>query len=383
MVRKYSKAFSVGLLLAFVFSASAAAQQPIKVGLIYPLSGGSGSQGQHVVKAFQAMADIINANGGVLGRQIALTVLDDESTPAVGISRANELIAQSVAVIFEGWNSPVTLAMQPVINRSGILDITTHSQADAILSGEGNPLAIRMNVSNAQAGTPIAAILAKGLHAERIAWMIQNDAYGYGAQKSQEAALKKLGYAFTKVAVEKFPLTQSDFRIPLTNVRATKPDATVFIDSNAGEGLPALIRQAHEIRLPGALLSAVGGVTPDTISLAGASAHGVHSADIYFPLDPPFNGFAANQRFVALFKQRAGSTPDKNDALAAVALEIWADAANEVNTLEKAPVAKRIRGGTFKDTILGTVHFDTTGQSQLKLYPFEIKDKRVVVQPGE
>jgi branched-chain amino acid transport system substrate-binding protein len=40
------------------------------------------------------------------------------------ISRANELLTQGVSVIIEGWNSPVALAMQPVISRAGILDIT-------------------------------------------------------------------------------------------------------------------------------------------------------------------------------------------------------------------------------------------------------------------
>jgi branched-chain amino acid transport system substrate-binding protein len=133
------------------------------------------------------MAAMVNEAGGVLGRPVQILKRDDESTPAVGVSRANELIAEGVSVIIEGWNSPVTLAMQPVIARAGVLDITAISKADQILSGAGNPLAIRLNSSNAQDGRVIAEHLARS-GAKRIAFLTQNDAYGNGAQAAIETS---------------------------------------------------------------------------------------------------------------------------------------------------------------------------------------------------
>ena len=75
---------------------SAAQDGPVKVGVIFPLSGGAGPQGQHVSQAIEAMAAMINDDGGVLGRQIELHVCDDESTPGIGVSRANELLGEGV-----------------------------------------------------------------------------------------------------------------------------------------------------------------------------------------------------------------------------------------------------------------------------------------------
>ena len=141
--------------VAGLLPAAARAQAPIKVGVIFPLSGGAGPQGQALSKSIGTMAAMINDAGGVLGRPLVLEVRDDESTPAVGVSRANELVSSGVSVIIEGWNSPVTLAMQPVIARAGVLDITAISKADPILSGEGNPLAVRLNSSNSQDGAVI------------------------------------------------------------------------------------------------------------------------------------------------------------------------------------------------------------------------------------
>ena len=48
----------------------AQAADPVKVGAIFPLSGGAGPQGQHVVQAVEAMAATVNEAGGVLGRPV-------------------------------------------------------------------------------------------------------------------------------------------------------------------------------------------------------------------------------------------------------------------------------------------------------------------------
>lgn len=375
-MKVFATAVAAGVL---ALSAGAQAQGTIKVGAIFPLSGGAGPQGQHVTQAIQAMAAVINESGGVLGRQIEIIIRDDESTPAVGVSRANELISAGVSVIIEGWNSPVTLAMQPVIARAGILDITAISKADPILSGEGNPLAVRLNSSNSQDGAIIANYLANVAKGKKIAFLTQNDAYGNGAQASIEGELKKLNYAYEKVAEEKFPFTQADFRVALTNVKAANPDVTVTINANEGLGLPALLRQAKQSRLPGKVVNAVGTVAPSVIGVAGDSANDTISADIYFPDVEPFMSNEANKKFVAKTQAMFNYTPDKFMALGAASLQIWAAAVNEVKSLEKEPVAKRIRGGSFQNTIFGTAVFEANGQLQSKHYLFTVQNQKIVV----
>lgn len=373
---------SMAAAAAFALAAlSGAAQaQPIKVGTIFPLSGGAGPQGQHLVQSIEAMAALINESGGVMGRKIEIVARDDESTPAVGVSRANELISAGVSVIIEGWNSPVTLAMQPVISRAGVLDITAISKADPILSGEGNPLAVRLNSSNSQDGAVIAAYIANRAKAKRVAFMTQNDAYGNGAQASIEGELKKLGHAYEKVAEEKFPFTQADFRVAITNVRAANPDVTVFINASEGLGMPAMIRQARQARLGGQVVAAVGTIAPSVIAVAGDAANGVVGADIYFPDVEPFASNPVNQRYIAKVQQMHKLTPDKFMALGAAALQVWAQAANELKTLDREAIAKRIRGGSFKDTVLGEMSFAPNGQLATRHYIFTIKDRKMVVE---
>lgn len=365
---------------ALALTGSAFAQATVKVGTIFPLSGGAGPQGQHVTQAITAMAAVINESGGVLGRKIEIVSRDDESTPAVGVSRATELASAGVAVVIEGWNSPVTLAMQPVLARAGILDITAISKADPILSGEGNPLAIRLNSSNAQDGAVVANYIANIAKAKRVAFLTENDAYGNGAQASIEAELKKLGHAYEKVAEEKFPFTQADFRVAITNVRAANPDVTVAINANEGLGMPAIIRQARQSRLPGQLVAAVGTVAPSVIAVAGDAANGLIGADIYFPDVEPFASSAANQKFIAKTQEMFKYTPDKFMALGATSLQVWAMAANELKTLDREAIAKRIRGGSFKNTIMGDVTFEPNGQLGSKHYLFTVQGGKIAVQ---
>lgn len=355
------------------------AADPIRIGAIFPLSGGAGPQGGHVVQAIEIMAAMLNDAGGVLGRPVQILKRDDESTPAVGVSRANELVAEGVAAIIEGWNSPVTLAMQPVIARAGVLDITAISKADQILSGGGNPLAIRLNSSNGQDGRVIAEYLAK-LGAKRIAFLTENDAYGNGAQAAIEAELKSLGHAYEKVAEERFPFAQGDFRVALTNLRSANPDASVLINANEGLGMPALIRQARQMRIRGELVTAVGTIAPSVIATAGEAANGVAGADIYFPDVEPFASYPANQAFVRRVQEAHRMAPDKYMALGAAALQVWAMAAKETGGLERETIARRIRGGRFPGTILGEAVFDPDGQLQSKHTLFTVRDQKIVVQ---
>ena len=46
----------------------AQAADPVKVGAIFPLSGGTGTQGQHVTQAIEAMAALVNEAGVRAGR---------------------------------------------------------------------------------------------------------------------------------------------------------------------------------------------------------------------------------------------------------------------------------------------------------------------------
>ena len=78
-IRRFLVAMGLGVMLSA--TAHAQAQGTIKVGAIFPLSGGAGPQGQHVAQAIQAMAAMINEARRRARPPDRDPTRDDESTP--------------------------------------------------------------------------------------------------------------------------------------------------------------------------------------------------------------------------------------------------------------------------------------------------------------
>lgn len=354
--------------------AAAQVAAPIKIGVILPLSGGAGPDGQSVLGGIKLVVDDLNKAGGLLGRKIEVLAKDDESTPAIGISRANELIGEKVDVVIEGWNSPVTLAMQPLLARANMLDITAVSKADPILAGQVNPYAIRINSSNVLDAQAISDYVVKSLKAKKIGFLTQNDTYGNGFQELVEADLKKLDPTTEVVITEKFPLKQTDFRVALTNIKQVEPDVVIVTNSSNSSGLPALVQQYHQAGVKSQMVGAVGIMLPTVFKIAGADANGAITADMYFADLPPFSGLAENQAFVAQHQAAYGKQPDKSAALGAIAVQAWAHAVKQTQSLDRKTVAEAIRGQTIPSTVIGDATFAPNGQLQPRYVVVKVSD---------
>jgi hypothetical protein len=89
----------------------AAAQQPIKVGVIYGLGGAAAPYTKPAVTGHEMAVEEINAAGGVLGRKLQLVIRDDQSKPDVGVREARDLILKEkvdflTGIITVAWRSP-------------------------------------------------------------------------------------------------------------------------------------------------------------------------------------------------------------------------------------------------------------------------------------
>jgi branched-chain amino acid transport system substrate-binding protein len=354
--------------------AAPAMAQDIKVGTIFPLSGGAGPDGQTVTNAVKLIVGQINDKGGLLGRKLVVISKDDESTPAVGVSRANEMIAEKADVVIEGWNSPVTLAMQPILARGGILDITAVSKSELILSGETNPYALRINSSNGFDAGVIAKYVVEIMKAKKVAFLTQNDVYGNGFQQAVEAEFKKLNFSGEVVMTEKFAFKDTDFRVQLTNLKGANPDAVIVTNSSNSSGLPAMVEQYRQADIKSTFVGAVGIMLTTVFKVAGDANNGIISADIFFPDLPPFTTIPESKAFVEAYKKAYGADPDKSAALGAAAVQVWAQAVEATKSLDRKTVAEAIRGKPVKGTVFGDVQFLPNGQMQPHYVVFKVVD---------
>ncbi len=123
---KISRVITLAVLAAFAGVLATGAPQaqtkePIKVGLIQPLSGPIAAAGSYITNGAKIAVERINAKGGVLGRPLELIIEDNKSDPAETRNAAEKLIVRDkVPVIIGAWGSSMTLAMMPLAAQHGI-----------------------------------------------------------------------------------------------------------------------------------------------------------------------------------------------------------------------------------------------------------------------
>jgi ABC-type branched-subunit amino acid transport system substrate-binding protein len=101
-------------------SAAGVTAKTIEIGTSTGLSGPESGPCNEVNNAAQAWFKSINAKGGVNGRTIQVTTLDDVGTAPGGVQNARKFIGQGVLAVFGGCGSIAAAAMYSLLNEKGI-----------------------------------------------------------------------------------------------------------------------------------------------------------------------------------------------------------------------------------------------------------------------
>ena len=101
-------------------SLTANASKPITVGVSLPLTGATSADGQATRNGYELWASDVNRNGGLLGRQVKLVILDDKGNPAV-IARQYDTLIQSdhVQLTLAPFSTLLTVPAETATRRLG------------------------------------------------------------------------------------------------------------------------------------------------------------------------------------------------------------------------------------------------------------------------
>src|SRR3954465_13903999 len=122
------------LCAAVLFAPPALAADPILIGVSLTQSPpGSVVQGTQVKDGVEIVKDMINAQGGVLGRKIKLVYEDNQGIPEKGRAATEKLItSDKVVAVAGGHQSSVCLAEIEVAHRYEVPYINTNCWSDDI-----------------------------------------------------------------------------------------------------------------------------------------------------------------------------------------------------------------------------------------------------------
>src|SRR5437867_11532818 len=100
--------------------------EPIKIGIIDPLSSPYKTSSIHDVHGATVALEMYNKRGGVLGRQVSIVEADDASNVPTAIKVANKLIKEDhVDVLMGTFNGDVALAVSDVAKQENKLFMAT------------------------------------------------------------------------------------------------------------------------------------------------------------------------------------------------------------------------------------------------------------------
>lgn len=205
--------------------APAVAQEPIRVGVLTPLTGGGAVYGTTMSRMYTALADEINRAGGVLGRRLQLFTEDAQTNPDAGVRGARKLVdVNRVHVIMGTWSSAVTLAVAPIAIAAGI-PLFCVSSSPAITTYKDNDLLYRTAYSQAVMAR-VYALTAQKLGFRTAALLILNNPYGIGLGDAFPEAFARVGGQVTGKVV--YNANQSSYRSEIQQALGGKPDVILF-----------------------------------------------------------------------------------------------------------------------------------------------------------
>ncbi|HEY0542326.1 MAG TPA: ABC transporter substrate-binding protein, partial [Actinoallomurus sp.] len=97
-------------------------KKPIVIGASLPLTGDFAQPGNEAKRGYEVWRDMVNAKGGILGRQVQLKITDDASSQDTVVSDYTKLITQNkVDLLLGTFSSLLNYAASAVAEKNGMV----------------------------------------------------------------------------------------------------------------------------------------------------------------------------------------------------------------------------------------------------------------------
>jgi len=338
----HRKTLIATLLGTALIAGIAIAADPIKIGVVTPLSGTYAGIGQQVKWGLELATKEVNAKGGIMGRQVELVYEDSEANPSVAVQKAEKLYEVGKVDFLTGTvNSGATVAVGQVAERANKLLATTVSFADDITGAKCSPNVFRVNAKAGQQSTALAAWLAKTHPKAKVFYLGPDYLMGRSTVAAFKEAAEKVGA--TSLGEVFAPLGAKDYSQYFGQLRAAQPQ--VLYTSVAGNDTVRLFTQMQEFGLLKNLtvLGASGTVTSQNLDAIGKAANGFTTGVGYSTeIDTP-----ANKTFVAAFKAANKADPDLYGADSYGLIYAYKAAVEKAKSTDTDKVRAALRGLTW------------------------------------
>jgi len=339
-----------GLAVAASLAVAGAANAQIKVGVAGPLTGPNAAFGAQLKNGAEQAAADFNAKGGINGQKIELSFGDDVSDPKQGVSVANKFLGDGIKFVIGHFNSGVTMPASDVYAENGIFMITP-SATNPTITTRGLWNVFRTCGDDDNQGQTAAKYVADKFKGKNIAIAHDKTTYGKGLadffrKYGKEAGIKEVLYEGVNIG-------EKDFSALVSKIKAANADLVYWGGLHTEGGL--LVRQLRDqgVRAP---LMGGDGIASDEFAAIGGP--GVEGTLMTFGPDPRKHPEA--KAVVAKFEAKKFN-PEAYTLYSYAALEVIAQAATAIKSLDPKKVAAEVRTGKPYKTVIGELKYDKKG----------------------
>jgi branched-chain amino acid transport system substrate-binding protein len=273
-MQKFATTVALGISLLIAFQSPAAAQDSeISIGVLISATGPAAPFGIPERDAVDAIVKQLNADGGIKGKKIRVSVYDDATNPTESARGITQLIQKDKVVAIVGSTTGSgTLAAAPVAARNKVPVLAINGTV-SVISKENAffPWVFRAlpgDLTNSD--VLMQRAIAGGV--KKIAIFYQEDAYGKNtADYLQELATK---YKIEVTGVSAAAMNATDLTPQATKLRQGNPESVLMQVSAPSVGA-AFVRAAKQVGLTGQLWAPIGLGQKSFIDASGPAGDGV------------------------------------------------------------------------------------------------------------
>ena len=214
--------------------AGAGSTAPITIGISLSLTGDFSTDGQAFKQGYELWAKDVNAAGGILGRQVKLTILNDTSSPNQVVTNYNTLIsADHVDLTFGPFSSLLTAPASAVAARNGYAFVEGAGGAPSVFNttaNEDDHNVFDVSLPIADELIPfvnyIASLGSAADHKLTAAYPMANDPFADPPVQLAQQKLQALGVKTVYSNI--FPEEVTSYAAPALAVAQAKPDLVLL-----------------------------------------------------------------------------------------------------------------------------------------------------------
>lgn len=327
-----------------------AADGPIKIGMLAPFSGSESAFGEYMQNGAQLAVNEINADGGVLGRDLELLVEDDACDATTAVSGANKLVTDGIVASVGGYCSGATLPTLPIFDEAGIPMVIPAANSNELVD-QGLPGVFLINGTGDQQAQA-AVTYAKQIGATNVA--VVDDATSYSADLAAAFTEQATAAGLDVVSHETITPGENDYSAVATTLASEQP-ALVYWTGYYQEG-GLIARQSQDAGFDGVFLVADGSVDAKFAEIAGEGY--IDNVVGTFTQTPDM--IEGADQWIADYEELAGDPPGPYSTQAYDAVRVMAQAIEDAGDTEFDNVVAGLEGLTDFDTFAGPLTFTDT-----------------------